>query len=177
LTISPEVFISYSHKDKKWRDDLDTHLKPYLRDGSITSWSDQQIGPGSQWFREIQSALTNSKIAVLLVSPDFLASDFIHEHELAPILKEAEQGGVKILWVPIRDSAYRRTPLNNCQAVLSPNTPLAAMTRAKRDQAWVTICEEIGKAVTPPVGPSSGRAAGVAGQKIDTLGGSTRFGH
>ena len=159
------VFISYSHKDKKWRDDLDTHLKPYLRDGSITSWSDQQIGPGSQWFREIQSALTNSKIAVLLVSPDFLASDFIHEHELTPILKEAEQGGVKILWVPIRDSAYRRTPLNNYQAVLGPNTPLAAMTRAKRDQAWVTICEEVEKAVTPPVGPSSGRAAGVAGQK------------
>jgi internalin A len=116
------VFFSYSHKDKKWRDDLDTHLKPYLRDGSITSWSDQQIAPGSEWFREIQSALTNSKIAVLLVSPDFLASDFIHEHELAPFLKEAEQGGVKILWVPIRDSAYRRTPLKNYQAVLSPHT-------------------------------------------------------
>ena len=106
-----QVFISYSHNDKKWRDDLDMHLKPYLRGGSIVSWSDQQIVPGSNWFREIQSALTNSKIAVLLVSPDFLASDFIHEHELGPLLKEAEQGGVKILWVPIRNSAYKRTPL------------------------------------------------------------------
>jgi len=46
-----QVFISYSHKDKRWRDDLDTHLKPYLRGGSIVSWSDQQIAPGSEWFK------------------------------------------------------------------------------------------------------------------------------
>jgi hypothetical protein len=57
----------------------------------------KQIASGSEWFKEIQSALTNSKIAALLVSPDFLASDFIHEHELAPLLKQAEQGGAKIL--------------------------------------------------------------------------------
>jgi hypothetical protein len=121
------------------------HLRPYLRGGSIVSWSDQQIAPGSEWFREIQSALTNSKIAVLLVSPDFLASDFIHEHELGPLLKEAKQGGVKILWVPVRAAAYKRTPLKNYQAVLDPSKPLAAMTKARRDQAWVKICEEIQK--------------------------------
>jgi internalin A len=141
-----QVFISYSHKDRKWRNDLDTHLKPYLRDGSIVS-SDQEIAPGSEWFKEIQSALANSKVAVLLVSPDFLASDFIHQHELGPLLKEAEQGGVKILWVPVRESAYKQTPLKNYQAVLDPGKPLAGMTRAKRDQAWVRICEEIERAV------------------------------
>ena len=142
-----QVFISYSHKDKRWHDDLDTHLRPYLRGGSIVSWSDEQIAPGSEWFKEIQSALANSKVAVLLVSPDFLASDFIHEHELGPLLKEAEQGGVKILWVPVRESAYKQTPLKNYQAVLDPGKPLAGMTKAKRDQAWVKICEEIEKAV------------------------------
>jgi len=145
-----QVFISYSHKDRKWRDDFETHLKPYLRGGSVVSWSDQQIAPGSEWFKEIQSALANSKVAVLLVSPDFLASDFIHEHELGPLLKEAEQGGVKILWVPIRDSAYKQTPLKKYQAVLHPSKPLATWPKAKRDQTWVKICEEIKKAVNSP---------------------------
>jgi internalin A len=146
----PQVFISYSHKDKKWRDELETQLKPYLRGGSIASWSDQQIAPGSQWFGEIESALANSKVAVLLVSPDFLASDFIHEHELGPLLKAAKQGGVRILWVPVRASAYDKTALKDYQAVLAPGTPLANMKRAERDQAWVRICKEIEKAVNRP---------------------------
>jgi hypothetical protein len=127
-----QVFISYSPKDTRWRDDLDTNLKPYLRGGSIISWSDQQIAPGSEWFREIQSALTHSKVALLLVTPDF-----IHEHELGLLLKEAEQGGLKILWVPVYDSAYKKTALKNYQALLNPAKPLGGMTKAKRDQAWV----------------------------------------
>jgi TIR domain len=159
------VFISYSHKDKKWRDDLDTHLKPYLRGGSIISWSDQQVAPGSQWCEEIQSALANSKVAVLLVSPDFLASDFIHEHELGPLMKEAETGGVKILWVPVRDSAYNETALKNYQAVLDPSKPLATWPKAKRDRAWVKICEEIEKTVNPLPDRSLERFSSASGPK------------
>lgn len=143
-----QIFISYSHQDKTFRDELETNLKPYLRAGSFTSYSDQQIAPGSQWFPEIESALANSKIAVLLVSPHFLASDFIHERELGPLLKKAEEGGVKILWIPVRDSAYKVTPLKNYQAVHDPGDPLAKMTEADRDSAWVTVCEKIEKAVS-----------------------------
>jgi hypothetical protein len=143
-----QIFISYSHQDKTFRDELEINLKPYLRAGSFTSWSDQQIAPGSQWFPEIESALANSKIAVLLVSPDFLASDFIHERELGTLLKKAEEGGVKILWVPVRYSAYEVTPLKNYQAVHDPGNPLAKMTAADRDWAWVTVCEKIEKAVS-----------------------------
>ena len=142
-----QVFISYSHKDSSWREELETHLKPYLRGGSIVSWSDQKISPGSEWVSEIRSALASSKIAVLLVSPDFLASDFIHDHELGPLLMEAKQWRVKILWVPVRDSAYQKTPLKDYQPVLDPSTPLAKMKEADRDSAWVTVCQEIEKAV------------------------------
>jgi hypothetical protein len=142
-----QVFISYSHRDTRWRDDLDKHLKPYLRGVPVKSWSDQQIAPGSKWFAEIESALENAKVAVLLISPDFLASDFIHEHELGPLLKKADEHGVTILWVPVRDSAYKQTPLTNYQAVIDPMKPLARMNTPKRDQAWVKICDEIKKAV------------------------------
>jgi internalin A len=58
-----QVFISYSHEDTKWREDLEKHLKPYLRAGSIKSWSDKQISPGSPWLTEIKTALTNTKVA------------------------------------------------------------------------------------------------------------------
>jgi hypothetical protein len=150
-----KVLISYSHKDKKWREDLDKHLKPYLRDGSIVSWSDQQIAPGSEWFRDIQSALTNSKVAVLLVSSDFLASDFIHEHELGPLFKELKQGGVKILWVPVSASSYEKTPLKDYQALLDPENPLDGMADADREKAWVKICKQIEKAVKEGNDPDS----------------------
>ena len=145
-----QVFISYSHKDRKWRDDLDTHLKPCLRDGSIKSWSDKEITPGSKWFNDIKSALQDTKVAVLLVTPNFIASDFIHEHELGPLLKEAKQGGVRILWVPVRASSYIKTALKDYQAVLEPDKPLANMNGPERDQAWVKICEKIEKAVNSP---------------------------
>jgi hypothetical protein len=87
------------------------------------------------------------------VSPDFLASDFVHQHELGPLLKEAERGGVKILWVPVRASAYKETALRNYQAVIDSGKPLAGMTPANRDRAWVKICEEIKKALNPSKEP------------------------
>jgi hypothetical protein len=141
------VFIGYSHKDKKWLDDLQTHLKPYVRNGSVTAWSDKQIAPGSKWFPEIKAALASTKVAVLLVTPYFLASDFIHEHELGPLLKETENGKVSILWIPVRACSYKETPLKDYQAAGDPEKPLEIM-KANRNKAWVKICEEIKKTVS-----------------------------
>jgi hypothetical protein len=72
------VFISYSHRDKRWFDILDIYLRPFNRDGSIKSWSDKEIEPGLEWFEAINSATTAAKIAVLLVTPAFIASDFMN---------------------------------------------------------------------------------------------------
>jgi len=144
--IRAQVFICYSHKDDRWLSDLQKHLKPYLRDGSITAWSDKHIIPGSKWFSEIEKALALTKVAVLLVTPDFLASDFINKHELSPLLKEAEKGGVRILWIPVRACSYKKTPLKDYQAVIDPDKPLVNF-RLNRDKTWVRICEEIEKAV------------------------------
>ena len=141
-----KVFISYSHKDRKFLNELLAHLKPLERASRVAHWSDDQIQPGSKSLEEIRGALALSKVAVLLVTKDFLASDFIHEHELGPLLKEAEKGGVKILWVSVRACSYKETPLRNYQAVIPPDKPLAKMGTTGRDEAWVKICEEIKKA-------------------------------
>ncbi|MEI9865580.1 MAG: COR domain-containing protein, partial [Limisphaerales bacterium] len=140
------VFISYCHKDAKFLNEFLVHLKPLERNGGLTKWSDKQITPGSKWFKEIKAAMAETKVAIMMVSPGFLASDFINEHELGPLLKEAEQGGVKILWIPVRACSYKETPLKNYQSVISPDKSLAQM-KAERDVAWVTICAEVKKAI------------------------------
>jgi len=142
-----QVFISYSHRDKKFLEELLTHLKPLDRSGSVTAWSDQQIAAGSKWLAEIQTALAKTKVAILLVSRHFLASDFIHDHELGPLLKEAEAGGVTILWIQIRAASYKETPLEAYQAVVSPPAKPLAEMGAKRDRAWVQLCEAVKNAV------------------------------
>ena len=109
----------------------------------MTAWSDREIEPGSKWFSDIQAALARASVAVLLVTPDFLASDFIREHELDPILKEVERGRTRLVWIPIRASAFRQTRLKEYQAVIPPDKPLASMEESDQDEAWVTICEAI----------------------------------
>ncbi|MGA2706281.1 MAG: toll/interleukin-1 receptor domain-containing protein [Isosphaeraceae bacterium] len=144
-----KVFISYSHKDQRFLDDLRAHLKPLERAGRVSAWSDKRIQPGSQWFDEIQKALASTKVAVLLVTKDFLASDFIHQHELGPLLKEAATGGVAIRWVLVRDCNWKNTPLKDYQAAFPTDKALAEM-KAERDSAWVTVCQTIEAAANVP---------------------------
>jgi AbiTii/TIR domain len=143
-TARDKVFISYSHKDARFCEELKTHLRPLERAGRVSTWSDKQIEAGTQWLQEITTALSKTKVAVMLVTKDFLASDFIHEYELGPLLKTAKQSGVRILWVLVRACNWQSTALKDLQALLPTTKPLAQM-KADRDQAWVKVCEEITK--------------------------------
>jgi hypothetical protein len=148
--VKDQVFISYSHEDDQFFVDMLKGLKPLERAGRITTWSDKKIKPGSEWFDEIKAALAKTSVAVMLVSPAFLASDFIHDHEFWPLLKDAKAGGVTILWVLIRDCLWKETPLKDYQAVVSPpDKPFAEMRRPERDTAWRKVCEAINEAVNP----------------------------
>ena len=138
----PSVFVSYSHADVAFKTQLATHLKALSFSGSLTFWSDDQIKPGAVWFSEITNSLNTARVAVLLVSSDFLASDFIREHELNPILQKHSEGSVKLLWVHVRACNWEETQLSALQAVISPQKPLAEMN-AERDSAWVKICKAI----------------------------------
>ena len=73
------VFVSYSHRDEKWLERLQVHLKPLVRAGDIDLWDDTQIRSGEDWKAKIDQALGSARFAVLLVSADFLASDFIQD--------------------------------------------------------------------------------------------------
>ncbi len=142
-----QVFISYSHKDKKIFDKLQTSLKPLIRANQISVWDDTKIKSGDEWRGEIQKAIASAKVAVLLVSPDFIASDFIAEHELPPLLEAAQNEGLIILWIAARFSMYEETEISRYQAVNEPARPLANISGANREKELVRICKEIKSAV------------------------------
>jgi hypothetical protein len=139
-----KLFISYIHKDEKYLKELQTHLKPLERSELIEAWSDKEINPGSDWFVKIKEAMESAQLALLLVSGDFLASEFIHQHELTPLLDQAKAGTLRILWVPVTASNYKFTPLRSIQAAVDPGKPLAERGKF-RNKAWVEICERIRK--------------------------------
>jgi hypothetical protein len=117
------VFISYSHKDAKWLERLRPHL-PQFEDETLI-WSDKDIHPGADWRGEIQKKLATVKVAVLLVSAQFLASRFIINDELPPLLDAANKEGVIIIPVHISASRFDLKPeLSRFQSANDPRTPL-----------------------------------------------------
>jgi hypothetical protein len=144
-----QVFISYSHKDKAWLEKLQTMLKPLVRRNSISVWEDTKIKPGSLWKEEIQRALALAKVAVLLVSRNFLGSDFIAEHELPPLLEASKKDGLTILWVYVGACLYEETEIKDYQAAHDPSRPLNKLSRAEQEEVLASICRRIKEAANP----------------------------
>lgn len=145
----PQVFISYSRFDKRPLKELHAHLDHYALMKEIDYWDDTKIPPGSKWKEEIRKALKATTVAVLLVSPEFLASDFIIKNELPPLLRSASQDGTMILCVILRYCAFMDTNLAEFQAVNPPSLPLSEMSRGKRDAVWTKVAKLIKKSSLP----------------------------
>lgn len=119
VTQRSHVFISYSHADRDWFDRLQLQLKPLMRGREALIWDDRRIRPGERWREEIGEALASARVAVLLVSRHFLASDFIASDELPPILAKAGDD-LEILWVLLDACNWDRSPIAAYQAAHEP---------------------------------------------------------
>ena len=157
MTPPPErdqLFISYSHVDREWVERLQKMIRPLVRSEALRLWDDSQIPAGAKWKVEIEKALASAKVALLLVSDDFLASEFVINKELPPLLRAAEAEGLCILWVCLGPCFYEATPIHEYQAVLPPGEPLEAMGPVQQKMALKTIAGAIRDALTSEVAPA-----------------------
>jgi hypothetical protein len=132
------VFVSYCHTDRKWLERLRVHITPLIRDGVVDIWDDTRLPPGEDWEHAIVKALSHAQAAIVLVSADFLASEFITNVELPRLLLNARERGTVILPLIIGHSQFSRSELARFQAVNDPDRPLGTVgsrARADRDLA------------------------------------------
>jgi PTS system nitrogen regulatory IIA component len=154
------LFISYSHADKRWLKEFHTQLDPLVRRGLVL-WDDTHLAPGATWHAEIQQAIARCRVALLLVSPSFLASDFINQWELPPLLQARAAGQVNLLWVHLRACLYDESPVGALQAAHDVSRPLDSLPVAQRSAVVVEVCRRVKEAMaitsagapdTPPPG-------------------------
>lgn len=139
------VFVSYSHADREWVRHLRTMMAPILRrtGQELSLWDDSQIRPGVRWREEIETALAGARVALLLVSANFLASEFVMGVEVPSLLLAAKEDGVPILWVSLSPCLWEHTLISDYQAVLPPSEHLAGLDGVKLQEALKAISLEI----------------------------------
>ena len=142
------IFVSYSHNDISYLNRLKVHLRPLERKSAIHLWSDTVIKAGERWKEQIEAALDRAAIAVLLISADFLASDFIVDNELQPLLKAAETKGKMIIPVILKPCRFLREPtISQFQAMNDPTRPLCTLSEYEQEAIYEDLAHRIETAV------------------------------
>ncbi|WP_008309992.1 GUN4 domain-containing protein [Leptolyngbya sp. PCC 6406] len=140
-----EVFISYSKQDKALRDGLLSHLRPLEAKG-IISWHDRQILPGTEWDAEIKARLNAADIILLLISSDFLATDYCTRVEIPEALRRHEAGEATVMPVILRSCGWRYTPLAKIQAYPEKAEPIKSWKDI--DEAYTNVVNGVYLAAT-----------------------------
>lgn len=138
-----KVFVSYSHRDSDWLEELRITLRPDVRDGNLILWDDTMIAKGSEWRKVLASHIDSAAAAVLLVSRYFFASDFIAQDELPPLLDAARHKGLQIFWIAVSASQFGRSKLSQYQCANDPSRPLDSLSHPDQAKEWVRIAEVI----------------------------------
>jgi hypothetical protein len=144
------VFYSYSHKDAELRDSLGTYLAPLVQQKKIAEWHDRKIEPGANWETEIKSELDSADLILLLVSADFLASEYCFGVEVETALARLKRGEVKVVPVLLKQCLWSESRFSELQIIPRDAKPITSWS--SREEALTNVAEEISKLVsaTPP---------------------------
>ncbi len=140
------VFFSYAHRDEKLRNELEKGLTSLKRQGFITTWHDRKISAGKEWNDEINIHLNQADIILLLISPDFMASDYCDSVEVTQALKRHDAGVCRVIPIILRPTLWKHGHFSKLQSL--PTDGKAVSTWSNRDKAFLDIAEGILKVIT-----------------------------
>lgn len=135
------VFISYSHEDESFRKDLEKHLKILKRSGVIKVWNDRKIMPGLDWDNEISNNIEGADVILLLISPDFIASDYCWGKEVKTAIEKHNCQESIVIPISLRPSSISKTPIGKIQGLPKDMKPITLWEN--RDLAWTHIVDNL----------------------------------
>ncbi|WP_438044913.1 TIR domain-containing protein [Sorangium sp. So ce128] len=139
------LFFSYSHQDEALRDELEAHLALLKHDGLLQSWHDRRIAAGEAWAGQIDKNLDTAEVILLLISADFLASDYCFDKEMRRALERHDAGRARVIPVILRETDWRGAPFARLQALPRDGRPVTSWRN--RDAAWTDVALGIRRAV------------------------------
>src|ERR1044072_6678255 len=137
------LFYSYSHKDEALRQELENHLKILQREGYILPWHDRGIGAGNEWKNEINEHLKNARIILLLVSSDFIASDYCYDIEMQTALKMHDEGKAIVIPIILRDCLWQTAPFRKLQALPTDGKAITGSEWHNKDIAFTNAAKQL----------------------------------
>lgn len=135
------VFVSYSHSDEVLAENLMVHLSNLRRQGVIAAWHDRQIEAGAEWAKEVDSYLDDADLILLLISADFLASDYCWGVEMRRALERHDAGKARVIPIVLRPVDWFDTPFAKLQVLPRDGTPIT--TWRNRDEAFINVARGI----------------------------------
>src|SRR6184192_1650305 len=112
-----KIFFCYAHEDEPLLNKLKAHLRPLQRQGLIDVWYDRDISAGTNWEQQIKEQLNTAQIILLLISPDFMASDYINNVELKQALERDQRGEARVIPIILRHVQSLMAPFGKLQAL------------------------------------------------------------
>lgn len=136
-----DVFISYSHRDEKLRETLGLHLASLQRQGVIKSWHDRKISAGTEWRQAIDENLNSAEIILLLISENFIASDYCYDLEMERAIARHDAGEARVIPIILKPVDWSGAPFGKLQAL--PKNAKPVTTWSNRGEAFLNIAEGI----------------------------------
>jgi hypothetical protein len=141
------LIFCYAHEDEALLNKLKVHLKPLQRQGLIDIWYDRNISAGTDWGREIDKHLNTAQVILLLVSPDFLASDYCYTIEMQRAIERHDLGEATVIPIILRHVYWHGAPFGKLQALPKDGKPVVSSDWNNWDEAFFDVSEGIRKAV------------------------------